>query len=305
MKFCIATLTHNDFNRDVYLKKTVESFVDNTEFDGIIDWYIHCNGHYNLIDDVVKEMIEKYLSKINFHYTSSPDNMGVGVGINYLNSLVRDYEYVLFLEGDWICLPNKVSGHKDWFNDCINFLDINKNISQVLLRRYISDYDDRQYGYGYWIREDNIKNISKLKNKYIHLNKKEYTNNPHIRRNKDFYNSGILPLNEFFDEDGLPNELKGKPMWGQAEIEAESKGYEIESCYLAFGNMVHCESWNYYDKYNSFCSDIETCRKYFETGCSGCKYGYFFPAKKFCEICNHSKNFTDLERHEQEYESKL
>jgi len=48
-----------------------------------------------------------------------------------------------------------------------------------------------------------------------------------------------------------------------------------------------------------------TCKKYLDVGKAGCKYGYFLPAKKFCEVCDHSKNFMDLERHEQEYESKL
>jgi hypothetical protein len=94
-------------------------------------------------------------------------------------------------------------------------------------------------------------------------------------------------------------------MWGQAEIQAESKGYEIESCYLAFGNMVHCEAWNYYKEYDKLIEEDMTCKKYLDVGKAGCKYGYFFPAKKFCEVCDHSKNFMDLERHEQEYESKL
>jgi hypothetical protein len=305
MKFCIATLTHRYEDRDVYLRKTIESFIDNTEFDGMFDWYIHCNGQYDLMDVVIKEMSSKYWDKINFYYSSSPDNMGVGVGINYLNSLVRDYEYVLFLEGDWICLPGEISGHNDWLRDCLNYLDKNKNISQVLLRRYISDLDDRQYGYGYWIREDNIKSVGKLKNTYLHLHKKEYTNNPYIRRNNDFYDKNILPLNEFYDENGLPNEIKGLSMWGQAEIQAESKGYEIESCYLAFGNMVHCEAWHYYKEYDKLIEEDMTCKKYLDVGKAGCKYGYFFPAKKFCDVCDHSKNFMDLERHEQEYESKL
>ena len=305
MKFCIATLTHRYDDRDVYLRKTIESFIDNTEFDNMFDWYIHCNGQYDLMDDVIKEMSSKYWDKINFYYSSSPDNMGVGVGINYLNSLVRDYEYVLFLEGDWICLPGEISGHNDWLRDCLNYLGENKNISQVLLRRYISDLDDRQYGYGYWIREDNIKSVGKLKNTYLHLHKKEYTNNPYIRRNNDFYDKNILPLNEFYDENGLPNEIKGLSMWGQAEIQAESKGYEIESCYLALGNMVHCEAWHYYKKYDKLIEEDMTCKKYLDVGKAGCKYGYFFPAKKFCEVCDHSKNFMDLERHEQEYESKL
>ncbi len=76
MKFCIATLTHRHDDRDVYLRKTIESFVDNTDFDGMIDWYIHCNGQYDLMDVVIKEVTSKYWDKINFYYSSSPDNMG-------------------------------------------------------------------------------------------------------------------------------------------------------------------------------------------------------------------------------------
>jgi hypothetical protein len=305
MKFCIATLTHNDINRDVYLKKTIESFLDNTFFDDILDWYIHCNGTSYLVDNVIKDVKNIYKKRVNFKYTTFYENKGVGVGINYLNSLVRNYEYVLFLEGDWICLPSEISGNIDWLIDCLNYMEHNKSVSQVLLRRYVSDLDDRQYGYGYWIKESNIKSVGKLKNTYLHLNKKEYTNNPHLRRNNDFYNVGVLPLNEFYDDDGNPVELKGLPMWGQAEIQAESKGYEIESCYLAFGNMVHCEVWNYYKDYDKLIDESTTCKKYLDVGKAGCKYGYFFPAKKFCEVCDHSKNFMDLERHEQDYESKL
>ena len=305
MGFCIVTLTHNDINRDVYLKKTIDSFINNTDFDGIIDWYIHCNGDNELIYDVVKNAKDTYVSKINFHYSSSPINMGCGVGINFLNSLVMDYEYVLFLEGDWICLPSEISGHIDWLRDSLNYLEENKNISQLLLRRFISDYDDRQYGLGYWIREDNIRKIDRLKNEYFHLVKKEYVNNPYIRRNKDFYEKGILPLNEYFNEDGTPAEIKGNPLWGQAEIQAEHRGYSIESSYLALGNMVHCETWEFYEKYDELINNVPTCKKYLNTGKSGCKYGFFFPTKMFCEICDHSKNFTDLERHGIDYVSKL
>jgi hypothetical protein len=305
MKFCIATLTHNDTSRDVFLKRTIDSFINNTEFDGIIDWFIHCNGKNELIDDVVKECIDNYKDVINFTYSFSEKNMGCGVGINYLNSLVRDYEYVLFLEGDWICLPRDISGQEDWLRDCLNYMEQNKNISQVLLRRYISDYDDRQYGLGYWIKEDNIKNIVQLKNKYLELVKKEYVNNPHIRRTKDFYDAGVLPLKEFYDDEGNPAELKGLPMWGQAEIDAESRAFVLNSAYLLLGNMVHCESWNYYEKYENLCSEIKTCRKYQETGCGGCKYGYFFPEELFCKLCDHSKNYTDMERHGHDYVANL
>jgi hypothetical protein len=303
--FSISTLTHNDIKRDVYLKNTIDSFIENTTYEGKIDWFIHCNGKSDLIFDVVTNAMTLYSDRVNFHYSFSEINKGVGAGINHLNNLTKKYRYTLFLEGDWICLPPKISGHTNWLQDCINYLEQNNHISQVLLRRYISDLDDRMYGYGYWIREDNIKNVVRMDNEYVELVKKEYTNNPHIRRNDDFYSVGIFPLNEYYDEDGNPIELKGKSMWGQAEIQAESKGYKINTSYLAFGNMVHCEHWSYYGKYNELKDNAQTCMKYKNTGYLGCKYGYFFPDKKFCEVCDHSKNFSDLERHEQEYESKL
>lgn len=305
MNFCISTLTHNDTNRDIFLKKTIDSFIKNTEINHTIDWYIHCNGESELISNVITNSINLYNDKINFHYSYSIINNGVGAGINYLNNLTKEYKYTLFLEGDWVTLPNEISGHKNWLEDSINYLEQNNHISQVLLRRYISDLDDRMYGYGYWIRKDNIKNIVTMENEYIELVKKEYTNNPHIRRNEDFYKVGIFPLNEFYDENGDPIEIKGKSMWGQAEIQAEFKGYSIKSSYLSLGNMVHCEHWDFYEKYDELYNNTKTCKKYLDKGKLGCKYGYFFPDEKFCQICDHSKNFSDLERHEQEYESKL
>jgi hypothetical protein len=298
-KFCIATLTHDAPQRANFLQLTVESLMSSTSVPSV-DWYVHSNGKNTEIVNTVDTLKTQYPS-VNFIFTYSDKNMGVGAGINALNSHLLDYEYVLFLEGDWITLPEHISGHTDWINSCIQYLDTNTNIDQILLRRYISDVDDRQYGYGYWINENNIKKINTTNNIFLDLVKKEYTNNPHIRRNKKYYEVGIFPLNEFYDEDGNPTELKHMKDWGQAEIQAESKGESLGSTYLMFGNMVHCDMWEYGLDWQRLSNLITGCDKYDVRGASKCKYGYLFPPERFCQVCDHNKNFTGLELHDRKY----
>lgn len=300
-KICIATLTHNDTRREHFLQLTVETLLQSTNIPAI-DWYIHCNGYNQNIISVVEQLKTTYQDKVNFTFTYSDINKGVGAGINALNSFLLDYEYTLFLEGDWITLPEHISGHAEWFNSCITYLDTHSYIDQILLRRYLNDVDDRQYGYGYWINKRNIKNITITDNRFIELVKRDYTNNPHIRRNQTYYNLGIFPLKEFYDADGNPTEIKGKTDWGQAEIQAESKGHNLGSSYLAFGNMVHADQWKFNNNWTDVVTNITACNKYDEPGASKCKYGYLFPEERFCGVCDHTKDFTDLEQHNWQYE---
>lgn len=300
-KVCIATLTHDSPTREKHLQLTVDTLMQSTDMP-IIDWYIHCNGYNQAIISVVEQLKTTYQDKVNFTFTYSEINKGVGAGINALNSLLLDYEYTLFLEGDWITLPEHISGHTNWFNSCVAYLDAHSDIDQIILRRYQHDIDDRQFGYGYWIRPDNMKSITTADNRYIELVKRDYTNNPHIRRNSKYYNLGIFPLKEFYDEEGNPTELKGKDDWGQAEIQAETKGHFLGSSYLAFGNMVHADHWKFEDNWNELVNSITACDKYDEPGASKCKYGYLFPNERFCGLCDHTKNFTDLEKHNWQYE---
>lgn len=300
-KVCIATLTHDAPQRARFLQLTVETLLQSTPIP-VIDWYIHCNGYNEDIIAVVEQLKTIYQDKVNFTFTYSEINKGVGAGINALNSLLLDYEYTLFLEGDWITLPEHISGHTNWFNNCVTYLDTHSHIDQILLRRYVNDVDDRQYGYGYWIKPDNIKSITITDNRFIELVKRDYTNNPHIRRNSKYYSLDIFPLKEFYDIDGTPTEIKGKSDWGQAEIQAESKGHYLGSSYLAFGNMVHADQWRFDNNWDDLVNNITACDKYDESGLSKCKYGYLFPKEKFCGLCDHTKDFTHLEKHNRQYE---
>ena len=286
-KFCIATLTHSAPNRDKFLRLTIKTFFENTALPKI-EWYIHCNGMDQSIIDVVHEAKELYSDRATFHFTIS-ENKGVGYGINCLNEQTIQYEYTLFLEGDWITIPTD----KNWLNGCLNYMESDDLVDQILLRRYLHDVDDRQFGFGYWIRKDNI---TLIENQFLKLKKKEYTNNPHIRRNKRFYEVGIFPLEEFII-DGQPTELKGEANWGQAELKAEPLGYKLHSVYLMMGTMVHCDHFPIYDDWVKLEETKTKCQYYKE-----CKYGYLFANERFCGLCDKDASFSDLERHNQLYE---
>lgn len=299
-KFCIATLTHDGPGRDKYLKLTIDTLLENTNVTNL-EWFIHCNGTSESVYSVVNEAKERYKNLVTFHFSVDVTNRGVGAGINKLNEYTTDYKYTLFLEGDWITLPLSISGHdKNWLNNCLSYLENNDHIDQVALRRYLHDVDDRQYGYGHWIKKDNIKQIN---HPFIDLVAKDYTNNPHIRRNSKYYELGIFPLPEFYDEQGNPTELKDKPMWGQAEIQSERKGHALGSTFMSFGNIVHCDQiLRYYlgDNWDELQQKLTKCK--FN---APCKYGYLFSHDRFCHFCNNSLGFDDLERHNQQYEKSL
>ena len=302
--FNIGTLTHDAPNRDKFLKLTIDTFMENTNVPEGTNWFIYVNGDYDSpVIGAMREVIEKWSHKVNFHLFCEGKNMGVGYGINRLNEWLKLSEFSLFLEGDWITLPEQLSGiDKNWLDECLNLLQTNQEIDQIHLRKFQHDVDDRQFGYGYWLRKNNIKNEDE---KFIYLNNREYNNNPTIRRNQKYYDCGIFPLQEFIGEDGEPEELKGKPLWGQAEIIASRIGNKhLSTAYLKFGNFVHCDHWDYDDDFETASRDIKGCG--FKTNSLvNCKYGYMYPNEDFCLGCRKSKDYTDLEEHNWFYERSI
>jgi hypothetical protein len=301
--FCIGTLTHDAPNRDKYFTDTINSFLENTIVPDGVHWFIYVNGGYDSpVISSIGEMIDKWSHKVNFHLFCEGKNLGVGPGINKLNEHLKLYEYSFFLEGDWITLPETISGYdKNWLMDCLDLLETDNEVDQIQLRRFQHDIDDRQFGYGYWIRQSNIK---KETDKFLFLNEREYGNNPTVRRNQKHFDVGIFPLKEYYDESGEPMELKGNPFWGQAEIQASSLGKHLGSVTLKFGNFVHCDHWQYGIDFETAIKDIKGCG--FKTNSVvNCKYGFTFPREEFCLGCRASKNFTDLESHNIFFEREI
>lgn len=300
LDFCIATLTHPANKRDTQLELTINTFLENTNIP-YVKWFIFINGPSEELFNVCNKLRTKWKHKVNIVPIQSNINKGVGVGINLLNNYCIDYNYTLFLEGDWITLPNKIAGFDtEWLNRLLEMMKTN-GIEQLQLRKYQNDTDNRQFGFGYWITN---KNVESVEGEYVYLKEREYTNNPHIRKNSVYYDLGIFPLKEFYDENGNPTELKTSTHWGQAEILAESLGKQLKSAWLKNGIMVHCDHWYYDDNFDKVIGEISGCG-YETKSAISCKYGFTFPKEEFCTFCDSTKDFRDLEEHNWRFEDSL
>ncbi len=299
--FTIATLTHDGDMRSEYFENTVGTFLDNTNYNGKLHWYIYHNGKYDSpIVHKLNDLISEFSDRVQFSIRVGNKNMGVGYGINRINEWAQDYKYCLFLEGDWITLPQDFTNQdKDWLIRSLELMD-KENLDQLQLRRYLNDVDDRQFGLGYWTNE---RNVEKVENGYVFLKEREYTNNPHIHRNSSFFEVGIFPMQEFLDEDGRPTELKHSKNWGQAELVAEPLGKQLKSAWLKGGIMVHCDQFQY-DNWDHVMNNIKGC-DYDDGSLTHCKYGFLFPREEFCKFCDSAKSFTDLEEHNWRFEKNL
>ncbi len=290
-KFCISTLTHDDNGRKELLEETIKLVIENTNTK--YDWFILVNSSNESWVTHLNKLKDTYKERINFSFHHSPYNLGPGGGINKLNEITKDYEYTLFLEGDWYHTSQQSTNlPNNWVEILIQYMDENPKTDQILLRKYLHDTDDRMYGYGYWISERNVEKIEEYNGlNLIHLIKKEYTNNPVLRRNKSFYTYNIFPLEEHIGGDGNSLEVKGNEKWGIAEIRAESKGYELKSLYLGFGAFIHGDGY-----------DLKKYKNYDHTGCGSCVYGLLKPVESWCAMCPSDINFTNFEHHQQKYE---
>lgn len=301
-RFSIGTLTHDAIKRDFYLELTINTFLENTNLPENTVWFIFHNGQSNSpVVEMIRKMNEKWSNKVNFMLLCEEKNYGVGAGINKLNEWTKLTKYSLFLEGDWLTLPQDLSGfNKDWLIRSLDMMETD-DIEQVQLRKFQNDVEDRQFGLGYWTNE---KNVIKFTDDFVYLKEREYTNNPHIRNNQRYYDIEIFPLNEFFDEHGNATETKESTHWGQAEISAENKGRQLKSVWLLGGNMVHGDHWKYNDDWETAKHDLLGCG-WKTRSFINCKYGFTSPRPEFCVHCNKDKNFTDLEEHNWRFERNL
>lgn len=228
-KIAIVILTHKEVDRPDALLRCVSGLVNNTVHSSIVPIYLFSNGisdDLRCAIDYVKD--RKYEHFVVNDVKINETNLGCSFGVNSANEMVRDYEYVLFLEGDWIMI-NGID--KNWLSDCIKFLDDNPEVDQIYLRKIQSSMENRCFYGTRWfshISEDMFRNTDMS----------IYTNNPVIRRNNRFYELGILPLPY------IENEVKGQPQWGAAEIEHENKAH-LESRIYKYGIFGHFEYYQY------------------------------------------------------------
>jgi hypothetical protein len=298
MNYCIATLTHAAPGRAKMLEQTVTSLLAHTEVQDKPDWYIYCNGYSEELRDTVRTLTDRFSSQVRFIVEFSPTNQGVGTGINCLNALTAEYEYTLFLEGDWACLHAEDSGQPTaWLGAALDLMRTEPEVDACYLRRFVDPIDSRQTGIQFWyqhlLRADTSSNPGL---RYFICRCPVYTNNPLLRRNAAFHEKGVFPLVQ------MPNETRGNPDWGQAESRAsthlQQTGGALNLAILYWGVFVHIDNARR-------ALDLETLRVrhsspdlcgHFNHGASTCRWGFLENTQPhFCATCR-----RDMEPHQLE-----
>lgn len=279
--YCIQTLTHDHPSAGDLLRLTVETLIKNTDIEdennSKLDWFIRVNGVNKHLQLTLDFLIEEYSDIINWCIHVG-ENIGVGAGINFLNSLSKEYEYVLFIEGDWMAIDEV---NPKWLYEAIQLLDKNKDVDQVFLRRYLDDVEDRINGMQEWINKDSFKEkITRNNSTFVLLEKGVYTNNPVLRRQQSLFNKNIFPLKEFYDKKGKPAELKGNPDWGQAELQA-----------------THTHLRSFYEWPGIFKHEGNPLPDLSKLPCKTCKYGFMSTSEWFCLSCSTKDEFYNLSEH--------
>lgn len=104
-KCAIAILTHDAPDRAEALKYTLWSLATSTDLSGI-DIHVFFD-HYN--DDMLAALQDfltgNQLPEVNLHLNENPEINGCGKSVNWAWEVTKNYEYTLFLEGDWVLLP--------------------------------------------------------------------------------------------------------------------------------------------------------------------------------------------------------
>lgn len=192
-------------------------------------------------------------------------NLGLSKGNNLLCDLVKEYEYVLNVEDDWTLLPEKMTQcPPTWLTTCLTFLDANRDVSTLFLRKYATAQEKWQYGWtrvisyrDHQYRNQNFNWAAKIKGsdvkmcgdlKFQHIPTFLFTFNPAIRRNADYYKANVFPLNEFEDVNRRRNEWKQTQedtivKWGWCESLAMEKHRDLKTYNVQSGCFGHYEDW--------------------------------------------------------------
>ena len=266
----VSILTNK--NRLEYLQTCVLSLLENCFYRPLIIG-IHDNGSTDGTRDWCKQAKDFY--GVEFRVTTSETDQGCASGTNMAASLVRDCEYVLQLESDFVHLPAEMSGEdKMWLNRAVAFMD-SSDCDYLYLRRMVNEESIRLH---WWDRWAEILSASDRVSNYMRCPGFRWSNNPHLRRNDVIYEAGCLPVDE--ENDGP----KGTPLWSQPELKAPEPP----------------RAWVH--RWGLFVHDVDPtmlphpCGKYGE-GYLSCKYGFFKDGgDHFCQCCR-GPELSDMKKH--------
>jgi len=277
----VSVLTNS--NRGHLTVTCVQSFLANCYYRPII-LGIFSNGSTDNTLDLIGQLKESMPDAYNivWRVNHSGTDLGCAAGTNAAHELVRDCQYAIHLESDFIHLTEKESGvSKTWLHQAIQFMETGV-CDYLYLRRIHNEQEMMMHWWSQWLPQ-----VTKQEGPFLQCPPFWWSNNPTLRRVQALYDCGTLPLRA--DLDGA----KGQLGWSQPELRASRPTKPWLYCW---GMFVH--------DHRGF-TDSSGCQKYGPYGLSTCKYGFHHPSTVFCSLCDQGKNFSDLQNHEQRLRSKL
>ena len=300
-RVAISTLTSR--NKIEWLQSLISSVKE--QIPPRLQWNIYSNGSEPEQREFLLKKAMNNGREFPFQIQFGENNEGVGYGMNRAADMVRDYEFVLYLEDDWFHLPRRLTGvNNNWLSKAIELFDTFPNLDVLLLRRYLTRYEIDHHGFH---RRFNRENFGQLyfKGLKILMSDFDYCNTPHLRRNKSLYDKKVYPVRQ--DELSRKQVKKVGDYWNipkeyahilsdteRPEGIAKTKGIEngLVCWQLWPGIFAH----EYQEtKINNYCG-------MYNVGGSTCKYGLInIEHKQFCDSCLHNIGLRDFDDHQKRF----
>ena len=272
----ISILTNS--NRCNWVKRCIDAFLENCSYRPLII-SIYDNGSTDDTYSFLQSLVSS--SEVEYRYARSQKDLGLAHGTNSATDLVKDCEYAIHVESDFIHLTEKESGvSKDWLEKAIHFCNKN-SVDYLYLRRMRSENESMYHFWSQWLER-----IKVIDSDYMQCVGFWWTNNPALRHNPTIYKNGCLPLPDVGSKIRKP----GDANWTKCELEAKRP----ENTWIhKFGMFTHEPPEGI-----EFGSEKYGCGAFKKVGNSSCKYGFYSPSSNFCNLCDLGKNLNDLSNHE-------
>lgn len=232
-KVAIATLHCNNRVAIFEVIDRVAASLNDTTF---FDWVVLSQGCSQKHNEDVRDKMNSYGFRHNI--LAIPENLGWSKGMNALYHhlyITSRYDFIFHLEDDWL-FEDGIS-KPNWLLDSCMYLQLNRHVSTMFFRKYVSDEDKYYYG---WTRnipymcfqhsnsfnyESKIKTEAKVYFRNLTLRRIPeflYSANPTLFRLQDYMDKGVIPFPEFQDvsmkqEEWKTTTMDDAPQWGFSE----------------------------------------------------------------------------------------
>lgn len=272
----VSILTNS--NRCAYLRACIDAFLVNCYYRPLV-FGIQDNGSTDDTYAFLASLPKAY--GVTWRVERSAVDLGCAAGTNLATEMIRDCEFALHLESDFIHITEAESGvGRMWLHEAVEFM-ASGECDYLYLRRMRNEQEMLLHWWSQWMPQ-----ITREKDAYLQCPGFWWSNNPALRRVQALYDSKTLPL------DVAKDGGKGQPGWSQPELRAPRPTkpwihkwgmFKHESLTVEFPERIGC------GKFGPF-------------GTSTCKYGFYKTGKdRFCETCHPAKGFHDMREHEKRF----